>query len=299
MKVLIVDDDEITLDLISSLVTGAGYETVQANNGRLGLEQYGQCQPDIVLTDIQMPEMSGLDLLREIRDERADTIVIIMTAHGNEQYALEALRSKANDYLKKPINAKELLLTLEKYAEALKHTWQVSEVPKFITRSEMTMTIDNRLDMVQEVADYLVAQAGGVLAGQEAFGVRFGLVELITNAIEHGNLEISYDEKTKALGESFKAFKSLLTQRLSDPRFQGRRVTIKCVLNDKDCEWEIRDDGKGFDWRATSRVVEEESLMSLHGRGILLSHFQFDKMEYIGSGNVVRCRKRGSNESRP
>lgn len=290
MKILIVDDDDITREIIENILQIDSYVLRTAINGRVGLSVFNEFNPDLVITDIEMPDMNGLGLLAAIRKKNADTIVLVATAHGSEEYALQALQLHANDYIKKPIDSNLLLLRVQQYAASISAKQKVREVSKFITSSELTMTFGNSYDLIYNIASYLANQAGGILAPEDLPMVQLGLAEMITNAIEHGNLGITYEMKSKAL-ETIGGFSQLVAECMSDPQAIRRQVTVKSKINREWCEWVIQDEGEGFDWFSLSEELTAKTLMSQHGRGIMLGRLNFNEVEYSGSGNRVRVKR--------
>lgn len=291
MKILLVDDDEITLTLLENILRHAGFEVLTSADGQEGLRRFIESAPELVITDIQMPNMDGLQLLHAIRERSAQTIVIMNTALGSEQYAVQALREHANDYLSKPVNAQVLLGLIHKYAAALADGLRDRQVSRFVDHRELAMTLDNNLQLAPDISGFLADQAVGVLSPDDLPMIRMALLELITNAIEHGNMGISKSMKSALLqnGNDYLAF---LEQRMSDPELSRRRVRVQTRIERAFCEWVITDEGEGFDWRALPREFTPDILFATHGRGVLLSRLQFDEMEYLGAGNIVRVLKR-------
>lgn len=290
MKVLIADDDEITSDLIESILSTVGHDVRVALDGREALEVFGSFAPDLVITDIEMPRMNGLELLAEIRKKNAEAIVVVATAYGSEEYALKALRARANNYLKKPIEPAQLLGLMNHYASAVEAHKKTRTVSRFITEGQLTMRFGNCLELVYDIVDYLINHVSHQLAESDVPMLRLALAELITNAIEHGNLGITYDMKTQAMN-SGNGYSSLIARRQADPAYAGRKVSVQAIIDKHACEWTIADEGDGFDWRALPNEVTPESLFLMHGRGIMLSRLNFDTIEYLGKGNEVRVVK--------
>jgi DNA-binding NtrC family response regulator len=115
--VLVVDDDAAMRDLILSLLEDEGIHAVGAGTADEALERLADLDCDAVLSDIRMPGRSGIELLGEIRERRPETPVILMTAFGSIDSAVEAVRSGAADYVTKPFKKDALLVTLEKAFE--------------------------------------------------------------------------------------------------------------------------------------------------------------------------------------
>ena len=108
--ILIVDDEETLRFVIAEILFEAGYETCQASNGREGLELLSQNPKiDVVLSDMKMPEMDGLEFLREIKARTMDITVVMMTSHNTIEPAVQAMREGAVNYLLKPVGKRQLL----------------------------------------------------------------------------------------------------------------------------------------------------------------------------------------------
>ncbi len=113
-KILIVDDEEIIVRLLSMSLKSDGYETVCAYNGEQGLEVFKSEAPDIVVTDIKMPGMDGLELLKKIKEINAETEVIIVTGHGDIDSTIIALQNGASDFINKPVRDESLAIALKR-----------------------------------------------------------------------------------------------------------------------------------------------------------------------------------------
>lgn len=110
--ILVVDDDERILNFLRSKLKASGYDVLTACNGREGLEQVHGQEPDLIVLDVLMPDMDGLQMLRELRS--FTTIpVIILTAKGEDVDRISGLRLGADDYLPKPFNPDELVARIE------------------------------------------------------------------------------------------------------------------------------------------------------------------------------------------
>lgn len=290
MKILIVEDDASSLLYLCETCKSQGYDVRTAENGKTGFDAFREFAPDLVLSDIKMPVMDGLEMLEQIRRQNSDVIVVMTTAFGLEEYTIKALRLKANDYLRKPVRHEQLLPLLRKYAAVVSNRTIEQEIVGMIEFRQFRMTFDNRLSLVNRIVDRLVQETGAALPHKQRLGVHLGLVEILSNAIEHGNLGISYEEKTQAL-ESEAGLERLYQERALDPRRGNRRVTVEFSMTPDAAEWIISDQGEGFDWRTMPDPLADENLLEAHGRGILLARMQFNEFEFRGSGNTVRLKK--------
>jgi len=116
-SVLVVDDEQGILESLGILLRNAGFNTYTARGGRAGLEQLASVQPDIVLTDVRMPGVGGVEILAAARQQNSDTPVILMTAQATLESAMQAVNEGAFYYIQKPFRNDELLAILTRAAE--------------------------------------------------------------------------------------------------------------------------------------------------------------------------------------
>src|SRR5262249_52738250 len=118
MKViLIVDDVAANRELIREALIGSEYEFREANNASSALQVMRKHAVDLVITDMRMPGDSGIDLLKELRGEYPNTIVILVTAFGTVESAVEALKAGARDYITRPLDLDNLALVVRRALE--------------------------------------------------------------------------------------------------------------------------------------------------------------------------------------
>jgi Nif-specific regulatory protein len=116
-RIVVIDDEVNAAAALEKLLQEDGYEVSAANDARAGLALLERSDPDIVLTDLRMPGMDGLELLTRIKQARPETMVILMTAYGTVKTAVRAMKLGAEDYLAKPIDVEELEVILQKVLE--------------------------------------------------------------------------------------------------------------------------------------------------------------------------------------
>ena len=113
-KILIVDDEPFNLDLLEQELSDLGYATERADDGAQALLKVDQIGPDLVLLDYRMPDMNGIEVLHAIRKTYKDLPVVIVTAHGNIELAVEAIKAGADDFITKPFDPEHLALVVKK-----------------------------------------------------------------------------------------------------------------------------------------------------------------------------------------
>jgi len=289
MKILIVEDDYGSREYLLNLINLEGYEVRAAVNGEEGLAEYKSFDPDIIISDIQMPVMDGLEMLNILRRDKSDTIFIITTAFGSEDYAIEALRLGANNYLKKPIKRKSLMGLINKYKLIIDSHTLAKVAQGELVKKDMTLEFRTDINHIPAIIGQLVSELGVKLDDSEVTNIELGLDELITNSVEHGNLGITFDEKVEASNNN--TILELYAEKMKNKKLAKRKIKVKYKLRPKYIEWLITDEGKGFDWKLIPDPTKGAQLMELIGRGIFITNFLFNEMEYLGKGNKVRVRK--------
>lgn len=289
MKVLVVEDDFASRELLRIAITKDGYECFVAEDGENGLNSFNVNNPDVVISDVRMPKMDGISLLEKLRKISKDCIIIIVTGHGNEELALQALQLGANNYIKKPIDLRDLKAQLLRYKNFIESKALESNIADFVVERDIELVIDSEISLAPSTAKYLMQKTDTSFTETEKLGMELGLSELITNAIEHGNLNISFEEKNFALNNN--TLQDLYDSRSNQEELRNRKVKISFNKNDLNCEWIIEDEGNGFNYQSYPIHIGNTLQNELHGRGIFISRMQFDEFEYIGKGNIVKVKK--------
>ncbi len=158
-KLLLVDDEEGIRKVLGISLTDLGYQVLTAENGEEALEIFRRENPPIVLTDIKMPVMDGIELLRKIKDESSDTEVIMITGHGDMDLAIKSLKYRAIDFVTKPINDDILEIALGRAHE------------KIHMRQQLRDYTENLESLVQEKSAQLVEIERQVAVGQAVEGL--------------------------------------------------------------------------------------------------------------------------------
>src|SRR6478735_10521776 len=116
-RILVVDDEANARTALAELLRDEGYAVETAADGFKALPKLEEFAPDVVVTDMKMPGLSGLELMEKVRERDAACVVIVMTAFGAIETAVQAMRQGAADYLTKPVNVEELSLVLKRELE--------------------------------------------------------------------------------------------------------------------------------------------------------------------------------------
>lgn len=155
-RVLVVDDSYDVRDLVSlSVLKPGGYDILTAGDGQTALELAIQEKPDLIITDMQMPGMTGLELITQLRQQDIKTPTILMTAYGSEETAVEAFRLGARDYIIKPFQAREMQTAVER---ALREKRLQAERDQLVAQlSQSNLELERRLQEINAL--YRVGQS--------------------------------------------------------------------------------------------------------------------------------------------
>ncbi|MDA3917658.1 MAG: hybrid sensor histidine kinase/response regulator [Deltaproteobacteria bacterium] len=198
-KILLVDDEQDIREVIEISLSGSGYTVFTAENGKQALDIFKKEKPLIVLTDIKMPGMSGIDLLRKIKNINPDTEVIIITGHGDTDLAIKSLKYEAIDFITKPISYDALQIALKRAND------------KIITRcqlEEYTNSLEILLREKTELQDHLSSL--GIMIGSISHGIK-GLLTRLDGGVYL--MESAYENsKFDEIGEGLSIFKETVNR---------------------------------------------------------------------------------------
>ncbi len=185
-RILVVDDEASARGALSEILSDEGYKVRTAADGFRALAAASEFAPDLVLTDLKMPGMDGLSLLGRLREQDPEVAIVLMTAFGAVQSAVEAMRAGASDYLTKPLNSDELLVVLERCLEgatlkrdARRMRKQLSEKYRFENIVGQSPEMQVVFKSVQQVAP---SRATVLITGESGTGK-----ELIASALHHNS----------------------------------------------------------------------------------------------------------------
>lgn len=290
-RVLIVDDSATDRRLAGGLLEKAGvYELIFAHDGREAMTEIAMHSPQVVVTDLHMPNMDGLELVKAAREEYPLIPVIIMTSKGSEEVATEALQRGAASYVPKRLLAQQLLEVVERAISTGAEDRSLARLMTAVEQTHTTFTLENDLEMIATVVSYLVKQTRelGVCDDHDQLRVGMALDEALLNAYYHGNLEVSSDLREV----DHRAYYQLADERRCQSPWQERRIRVEARLSAAEAVFEVSDEGEGFDPAALPDPTDPANLDRPCGRGVLLMRTFMDDVHYNDRGNAVTMVKR-------
>jgi len=289
--VLVVDDFLIVRRVVGRMIQKLpGITVIEAGDGKEALEVIARESPTVVLTDIQMPRMSGLELVGTVRDKFSHIPVILMTAHGSEDLAIQALRAGAANYVSKKALADELPDTLKRVLSVASMDKRRRRVMGCLEVREAFFKLGNELELIEPLIALLMEDLGVMAGCDSAARMQSGvaLTEALTNAVYHGNLEVSSDLRQ----EDERQFYALAAERRGLPPYRDRRVEVHARIDPTAARFVIQDQGPGFDTTKLDRPLDPEDLLRIGGRGLLLIRAFMDEMQHNETGNRITLLKR-------
>jgi CheY-like chemotaxis protein/anti-sigma regulatory factor (Ser/Thr protein kinase) len=293
--VLVVDDSPVDRRLAGRLLERPGrYHVEYASDGLEALEHLEDSLPLAVVTDLQMPGMDGLALVRAAHRRYPNVPLILMTAHGSEELALAALLHGAADYVPKCRLVADLPAAVDGVLAAAAGTRGHERLAPCLRAMEFRYELENDPRLIADlVAEVQVAAGGlGVAVGPERVRLGKAVEEALLNAMLHGNLELTCDE-IRAAGAAARSNAECFAERRSAPSYCERRVRVHAVLTAAEAQITVRDDGPGFDHAALPDVRADPShLTGGAGRGLVLIRAFTDEAVFNAAGNELRLVKR-------
>jgi CheY-like chemotaxis protein len=278
------------------LAQGGGWSVEYASDGQEGLEAIRRLRPNLVVTDMQMPELDGLQLASTVRREFPDVAIILMTARGSEEIALEALQAGAASYVPKRALAQRLVETAKRVMSARHDDLVQREVFRRMDVRTESFSIENQLELLLSLSRYLqlsLAQQWG-LDLSTRLQVGQALEEAMLNALFHGNLELD-----PALKEANDAdYYNEAERRQAMSPYCDRRIAVKIELTQDAATYMIQDEGPGFNRSKLPTGTDLEDLDRPYGRGITLMRTFMDEVTYNDRGNQVTLVKQSPHSSR-
>lgn len=288
---LVVDDLATDRRLAGGLLSREeGWSVIYACDGVEALEQLEAHVPDIVVTDMQMPEMDGLELVQEVCKRYPLIPIILMTAQGSEEIAVQALQLGAASYVPKRKLAQSLVETVERVHDALREQRTNTRILNRMAHLEYELVLDTDLSLVLAAVAHLREGVTDMRICDEAERLRVGIAleEALLNAFYHGNLEISSSLKEI----DHEAYHELAKKRCSEEPYCQRKIFVNARFTRSEAEYTIRDQGPGFDLSTLPDPHDPANLERPWGRGVLLMRTFLDEVSYNGTGNEVRLVKR-------
>lgn len=290
-KILVVDDDPQDRELARRCLESVTerLEVLYAVDGQEAVESLRRSRPDVVLTDLRMPRMDGLQLVRHLREHYPLIPVILMTARGSEQIAVDALEAGAASYVPKKDLRSDLVETIEQVLDVSESHRSRAEILQFLDRRETCFAIPNDVGLIVPLVAYFQENLAVRDFGGEGMRTQVGiaLMEAISNAMVRGNLEVGSELRRTDRD----AYDRLIEERQREEPYRSRHITVTANETPEGVRYTVEDQGPGFDPEIVPDPTTAENLLAVSGRGIMLMRTFMDEVEFNDRGNVVTLVK--------
>jgi CheY-like chemotaxis protein len=295
-RVLVVDDSAVDRRFVGGLLSKGGrYQVDYAEDGSQALSQMRKEAPDLIVTDLQMPNRNGLELVAAVRMHHPGVPIILMTGHGSEALAVEALQRGAAGYVPKPHMGERLLDAVDEALSMSRADRTYDRLISCMSRCTFAFELDSDPALIDPLVDLVQQMVAGMKLTDATGRFRVGaaLKESLLNAVYRGNLEISFQQMQAARVSLMEGRgDDLLLKRRSEQPYSERKVFVDVVLDTSQARFVVRDEGPGFDPASLPPPGQPGSLDPETGRGLVLMRAFMDEVAYNTSGNEVTMVKR-------
>ncbi len=287
--VLIVDDSPIDRRIASGCVEKMGAQPEFAQNAEEALRFVQDRMPDVLLTDLVMPGMSGIELVAAVRDRAPALPVIVMTGKGSEQAAIDALKAGATSYLSKANLLRDLEDTLRNVLAVVSSRQARDQIRNYLQGAEIHFVLDYESGATHALIGFVQSLLDSVnfCSSSELMQICTAVSEAVTNALEHGNLEL--DSELRCQPDN--AYRKLAIERAEMEPYRSRRARVSIRMEAERITFCVRDEGPGFDPDTLPDPTDPEFLTRPCGRGIMLVRTFMDEVRFNTAGNEITMVK--------
>ncbi len=291
--VLVVDDAAVDRKLVGGLLSRAAGLTVDfAASGDEALARLDAQRPEVIVTDLVMPGMSGLDLVAQVVQRHPEIPLILMTGKGSEEVAVQALRAGAASYVPKAVLHQHLLATVQDVLDMVRQRHTQAQLLGSLQRGQFEFALVNDAELIPTLINYVQSLVTSVGLCDEAGVIRvcIALEEALRNAMYHGNLELTSDQRE---GDPVK-YQELIDDRTQRQPYASRMLAVTVEVTAQCGRFVIRDQGPGFDPNKLPDPTDPENIEKVSGRGLLLMRTFMDEVTFNETGNQVTMIKRAA-----
>lgn len=289
-EILVVDDSATDRRVAGGLLERqGGWSVSYAGDGREALERLEAETPDLILTDLQMPEINGLELVEAVQRQFPLVPVILMTAQGSERIAVEALESGAASYVPKDELSEDLVSVVDRVLAIAGEQQTRRALMERMRSLQANFVLSNDPALLTTAVAYLqgLIQDMGLLGESERLRVGVALEEALLNASYHGNLEVD----SKLREENHAAYYELARERAEILPYSDRSIHVDIDLGEDRIKYVVRDEGPGFDPHLLPDPTDPINVDRPCGRGLLLMRTFMDHIDFNDAGNEVTMVK--------
>lgn len=295
-SILLVEDSPTQAMQMKLLLESAAHEVYCCDDGTKAIEYLQTGDSEIVVTDLELPLMNGLDLIKKMQADFPQIPAVLVTGYGSERLAAEALRAGATAYVPKSLLDEMLLGTVADVLGVLRTDRSYAELIDCAEENRMVFELPNKPKLLSTAIDLTLQMASGMrlLSGVDRFRVGLALRHAASNALYRGNLELTRDQyqQSSSDDESDESDNPEVQKRMGSEPYKDRKIHFEARLMRDLIRVVIRDQGHGFDVNAFTNIDDSNAIASDSGRGLVMIRNFMDKVSFNDSGNEITMVKR-------
>ncbi len=292
--VLVVDDSAVDRKLAGNLLESApNIQVCYAEDGSQALLKIGTEFPDLVVTDLQMPKLDGLELVTSISKNYPEIPVVLMTAHGSEVIAAKALASGAASFVPKSRLGENLIETVAQILLLADNDSRFKKIVRCMMKTEFEFELENDLSIIAPIVEMIqqLSLTQRMMTKNSRVQMGVALEHALLNAMIRGNLELSREDMPVLN-------RNLVEDRAANSACRGRRVYFRCLVTRNKIEFLIRNEGPGFDAAGILRSPNPDFTQAGAGRGLVLIQAFMDQVKFGGGGrDLLMSKSLGGNKN--
>lgn len=274
--------------LVASIVKrNPDWNAVAVASAKEAIEIIENRVPDLLITDLQMPEINGIQLVQRVKQIAAALPVLLITDSDNADMAIEALRMGATSFSPKQSLSADLPATIAQVidvAQRMRYTHDESFCP---APAHQMFVLDNEPKLIGPTIENLQGHLPQ-WSDRDRLQIGMAIEEAITNAMHHGNLQVTSDLRS---GETEQKYYQTLAERKQQPEYYNRKVRIEAEFSEDHICIQISDEGPGFVPANISDPRDAENLRRVSGRGLFLIRTFMDQVAHNSTGNQITMTK--------
>lgn len=293
-RVLLTDDDPTVLKALQRFFEKSGWSSHCALDGMAGLEAVRQEHFNLVVTDLQMPQVDGFEFIKKLRSMDPDQAVIVLSVGCSVDQAVSLLREGVSDVIYKPVDFDALRRAVGRISADLEEKEQRLGWAEHVTHWNMEYCFETH-ELIGNKLPIIVVESllkAGKLDLSTKLKLDLVMSEVLTNGLEHGNLELksAWREESNAQGQD--RYSTEKSKRLTDEKYKNRKIWITFEYGNGILQITVRNVGPGFSPPDLSKIkTNPNATLFCHGRGIALIKELMDSVEYSSDGRCLKMSK--------
>lgn len=297
-RILVAEDSPTQAADIRMLLAGAGYEVQLAKDGQEALEAIERQMPDLLLTDLDMPRLTGLELTEAVCDRYPRLPVVLMTAFGTDDTAIQALEHGAASYVPKRNIPRDLISTIADVLSVVRTDREEDRISEHLVEADAAFCLQNDAQLIGPVVAYIQETMDSLRLTDATQRVRVGvaLEEALRSALFQGNLELTSEQLRDAyhLEDGGRSYYQMLEDRRRQAPYRDRRIHVHAHVTRDESVCTVRDEGAGFASRNMTQFDDAQHLARDDNRGFLLMKSFMDEVRFSDTGHEITLIKKAA-----